>query len=159
MNLEKLINRYSKLMWKIVSVCSPYLAEQDIEEICADVFIDFWKNRERYDESKSSIKTYLSAIAKNKAADFLRRYKPVGEIPENTASSEPTAELSAEINEQNEFLQTALDKITPYEKNLLLRRYADTEKPADIAASLGKNVKSVENSIYRAKKKLKGELL
>jgi DNA-directed RNA polymerase specialized sigma24 family protein len=42
-----------------------------------------------------------------------------------------------------------------YERELLRRRYGDGEKPAEIAASLGKDVKSVKNSLYRAKIKLK----
>ena len=43
--LEKIINRYSRLLWSVASkVLNGIGNEQDVEACVADVFIDFWRD-------------------------------------------------------------------------------------------------------------------
>jgi len=153
--IETLMKRYARLCWKVASQYAPMANEQDLEEIVADVFIDFWRYSDRYDGEKSSVKKYLSVLARNKAADFSRRRRPVAELPETLESAETGPAERLETLERDEALHTAIGSLPANDAELLQRRYGNGEKPAEIAASLGKDVKSVKNSLYRAKNKLK----
>jgi len=153
--IETLMKRYTRLCWKVASHYAPMANEQDLEEIVADAFIAFWQFPSRYDGEKASVKKYLTVLARNKAADFSRRHKPTVELSETLESSDIDPAEQLEMQEQGEALRTAISNLPAYEGELLLRRYGDGEKPAEIADSLGKDVKSVKNSLYRAKNKLK----
>ena len=153
-----LMDRYAKLCWKVASHTAPFANAQDLEEIVADVFIDYWKNSNRYDETKGSVKKYLAAIARNKAADFSRKYRPAAELPDTAESGEADPAESLERQETTEALARALDALPAREREILLRRYSDGERPAEIAQSMGMDIKLVKNVLYRAKNKLKGVL-
>ena len=154
-DIETLMKRYTRLCWKVASQYAPMANEQDLEEIVADAFIDFWRFSERYDGEKSSVKKYLSVLARNKAADFSRRHRSVAELSEAQESTEAGPAERLETLERDEALYIAMGNLPVHDADLLQRRYGDGEKPAEIAASLGKYVKSVKNSLYRAKNKLK----
>lgn len=78
--MQKIICRYSRLLWSIVgAVLSQVGTTEDMEECVADVFIDLWEHPQKYDESRGSLKAWLSVIARNKAIDRYRqkqRYRP-----------------------------------------------------------------------------------
>jgi len=142
------MDRYAKLCWSVASRCAPYATAQDLEEIVADVFIDFWKNSGRYDETKASLKKYLSVIARNKAADFSRKYRPATELPDSAASGEDPADAYERQLDADE-LNRAFDALPPREREILYRRYVEGEMPAAIAKALGMDVKLVKNILYR----------
>ena len=154
-DIETLMKRYARLCWKVASHYAPMANEQDLEEIVADTFIDFWRFSDRYDGEKSSVKKYLSVLARNKAADFSRRHKPVAELSETLENTEVGPAERLETLERDEALHTAMGALPTDDAELLQRRYGDGEKPMEIAASLDKDVKSIKNSLYRAKNKLK----
>jgi len=154
-DIETLMKRYTRLCWKVASHFAPMANEQDLEEIVADVFIDFWRFPGRYDGEKASVKKYLSVLARNKAADFSRRLKSTAELSETLESAEAGQAERLETLERDEALYAAMGNLAAHEAELLLRRYGDGEKPSEIASSLGIDVKSVKNSLYRAKNKLK----
>ena len=55
--IDAAINKYSKLMWPIVSVVlNPAASMQDVEECVADIFVYLWQNSEKYDASTSNLK-------------------------------------------------------------------------------------------------------
>ena len=41
------------------------LPKEDIEEIVADVFVVLWKNAERIDLQKGTLRSYLAAVVRN----------------------------------------------------------------------------------------------
>ena len=46
--LEKIINKYSRLLWSVSSkILNGIGDEQDVEECIADVFIDLWQETSR----------------------------------------------------------------------------------------------------------------
>lgn len=80
--MEKIICRYSRLLWSIVgAVLSQVGTTEDMEECVADVFIDLWEHPQKYDESRGSLKAWLSVIARNKAIDRYRQKTKIQTIP------------------------------------------------------------------------------
>lgn len=70
---EVLIDNYSLYIGRVVTkVAMERLTKEDKEELCADVFITLWKNRERLKIKEGYLKGYLGAMARNKTINKLR---------------------------------------------------------------------------------------
>lgn len=155
--MQKIICRYSRLLWSIVgAVLSQVGTTEDMEECVADVFIDLWEHPQKYDESRGSLKAWLSVIARNKAIDRYRQKTKIQTIPlEETV----LAQMGVEPEMENrEGLQEALAKLTEEEKEILLRRYVYQQKPKEMAVALGLSVKQIENRLYRIKAKMRKQM-
>ena len=155
--MQKIICRYSRLLWSIVgAVLSQVGTTEDMEECVADVFIDLWEHPQKYDESRGSLKAWLSVIARNKAIDRYRQKTKIQTIPlEETV----LAQMGVEPEMENrEGLQEALAELTEEEKEILLRRYVYQQKPKEMAVALGLSVKQIENRLYRIKAKMRKQM-
>lgn len=155
--MQKIICRYSRLLWSIVgAVLSQVGTTEDMEECVADVFIDLWEHPQKYDESRGSLKAWLSVIARNKAIDRYRQKTKIQTIPlEETVLAQMGVEPEMENREE---LQEALAELTEEEKEILLRRYVYQQKPKEMAVALGLSVKQIENRLYRIKAKMRKQM-
>lgn len=156
--IAAIINKYSKLMWKIVSsVLMNVGTVQDIEECVADVFIDFWLHPDKFDTSRGKLSSWLSMVARSKALDRYRKIvrKKEVSIEEETLvyHSEILAGLLRE--EEIEKLIVSVEALGSIEREILLRRFFYEQKPREIAVALNISRKQVENHLYQAKIKLK----
>ena len=155
--MQKIICRYSRLLWSIVgAVLSQVGTTEDMEECVADVFIDLWEHPQKYDENRGSLKAWLSVIARNKAIDRYRQKTKIQTIPlEETV----LAQMGVEPEMENkEGLQEALAELTEEEREILLRRYVYQQKPKEMAVALGLSVKQIENRLYRIKAKMRKQM-
>lgn len=155
--MQKIICRYSRLLWSIVGAAlSQVGTTEDMEECVADVFIDLWEHPQKYDESRGSLKAWLSVIARNKAIDRYRQKTKIQTIPlEETV----LAQMGVEPEMENrEGLQEALAELTEEEREILLRRYVYQQKPKEMAVALGLSVKQIENRLYRIKAKMRKQM-
>lgn len=155
--MQKIICCYSRLLWSIVgAVLSQVGTTEDMEECVADVFIDLWEHPQKYDESRGSLKAWLSVIARNKAIDRYRQKTKIQTIPlEETV----LAQMGVEPEMENrEGLQEALAELTEEEREILLRRYVYQQKPKEMAVALGLSVKQIENRLYRIKAKMRKQM-
>lgn len=155
--MQKIICRYSRLLWSIVgAVLSQVGTTEDMEECVADVFIDLWEHPQKYDESRGSLKAWLSVIARNKAIDRYRQKTKIQTIPlEETVLAQMGVEPEMENREE---LQEALAELTEEEREILLRRYVYQQKPKEMAVALGLSVKQIENRLYRIKTKMRKQM-
>lgn len=155
--MQKIICRYSRLLWSIVgAVLSQVGTTEDMEECVADVFIDLWEHPQKYDESRGGLKAWLSVIARNKAIDRYRQKTKIQTIPlEETVLAQMGVEPEMENREE---LQEALAELTEEEKEILLRRYVYQQKPKEMAVALGLSVKQIENRLYRIKAKMRKQM-
>ena len=71
-------------------------SREDLEELLSDVFLSLWRSREGLDPEKS-LKSWLAAVARNRAVDFLRRKKETHPVPEGLPDPAPGPEELAEI--------------------------------------------------------------
>ena len=66
--LEKIIDKYSRLLWSIsTKILYGIGNEQDAEECVADVFIDLWKDPDSFDSNRGNLKNWLCMKAKSKS--------------------------------------------------------------------------------------------
>ena len=159
--LEKIINRYSRLLWSVASkILNGIGNEQDVEECVADVFIDLWRDPNSYDTSRGSMKTFLALKCRNKSIDRFRRLSAhiADELSEEQISELPEPFAKIAQSELHEELFNALARLEDPDREITIRRFFLQQKPSQISSIMQLSVRKVENIIYRAKGKLREEL-
>lgn len=130
------------------------------EDLAEDVFVELLVHPERF-EQKSSLKTYLFAIARNKAVDWLRKHKRMQLVPIEDAGEIAdlmTLEESVAKSEQEKRLSDALNGIKEEYRTALHLVYLEDMSYDDAGKIMKKNRKQVENLVFRGKKALRALL-
>lgn len=130
------------------------------EELCEDTFVKLAVKKPRF-SGKSSFKTFLYAIGRNVALDYLRKRKDylppeeMEEIPSDTESLE-----AAYIKEERKAqVHRALGSLKPEYAQVLWLTYFEELSNKETAAIMRKSVHAVETLVYRARNALKNELV
>ena len=141
-----------------------YLHDQVLaEEIVQDIFVFFWENREKL-KINTSVKAFLFSASKFKSLNLLRDTKTKRRIVENIGKTEPfhTTEQDSSYIDADEFkkiLDLAIDQLAPKCREIFLLSKQNDLTNNEIAAQLGISVKTVENQMTIALKKLREYLL
>jgi len=156
--IRLLMEKYSKLLWKVVdAVLCDVGSVHDIEECVADVFIQLWQDPGKFDPGRAELKSYLCLIAKSKAIDRFRKLTRHinADLDDVTAAAPDDLEEGLILSERSERLNEAISRLDELEREILIRRYYYDQKPSQIALACGLKVKQVENSLYRIKQRLR----
>jgi RNA polymerase sigma-70 factor, ECF subfamily len=141
-----------------------YLHDQVMaEEIVQDIFVYFWENREKLKIS-TSVKSYLFSASKFKSLNLLRDTKTQKKIVEKIRRIEPiqTFEHESSYIDADEFkkiLDLAVDQLAPKCREIFLLSKQKEISNKEIAEQLGISVKTVENQMTIALKKLREYLI
>lgn len=130
-----------------------YVAEELMEET-------FFKliTRKPHFNGKSSFKTWLYAIARNIALDYLKSRKnaPLSiENYENLLIEELSVEKAYLVKEQKIELYNAMKNLSPEYRQVLFLVFFEDFTNAQAAVVMKKSSRQIENLIYRAKQSLK----
>ncbi|MCI8297691.1 MAG: RNA polymerase sigma factor [Lachnospiraceae bacterium] len=139
----------------IYSICFRLTGDQfDAEDLSQDTFLSAYRNLARFDGQNE--KAWLCRIATNKCIDHLkragRRSIPTEEIffsalPDSRSSPEQET-LEAELRRQ---LKTCCSQLPEPYRQVALDHYYHEMDINEIAAKTGKNKKTLQTQIYRAK--------
>ncbi len=144
-----LMEEYAGLIW---SVCEMYLDnEEDIRECVNSTFADFCLEREKFDAKKASLKTYLCAIARNKAIDCYRtnrRHQTLLERAEEAFDNGAAGDRLAER------LEEAVEQLEPLDGRILRMKYYGGHSYQEIADELGLKEGAVKMRSMRSRRKL-----
>ena len=69
--VQECLRTYGGLVWSLARRMSPNL--DDAEDAVQEIFVDVWKNADRFDESKSSETTFIAMIARRRLIDRIRK--------------------------------------------------------------------------------------
>lgn len=157
-SLEILIRSYLKPIYSFVY---RYVGNsQDAEDITQEVFVKVWRNLKKFDQNKS-FKTWVFAIAKNTAIDFLKKKKtiPFSEfeneeggnlITDTLADPSPLPQELLEKASMAQMLNLAMEKLSPKYRMVLFLRYNDHFNFREIAESLGEPLNTIKSRHRRA---------
>lgn len=125
------------------------------EDLAIDTLTELVIHPHRYD-FKRPLKTYLFAIGKNKAINYLKRHRRV----EYTENSDYFADLdsledSVLADEQQRAVNRALDSLPDDMRICVHLIYFENLSYKDAASVMKKNVKQIDNLLYRAKNRLR----
>ena len=124
-------------------------------ENAADVFQDTMEALvgafQRFD-GKVAISTFMYSIASRKIADFFRKRKITGEIPE-TYSSE-----RLDVSSDGIVFQDVLNDLQPQYREALLLRYHVGLSVSEVADILNRSYKATESLLSRSRRQLEANL-
>ena len=132
---------------------------EDAEEVYQDVFIKVFHHIKRYDETKSTLKTWISRIAYNEAISFLRKKQvPMiyfedfdGEALSDSEVDETFGHANAETVQ---LIRAALKHLPPDERALITMFYYDELSLKEIAYITESIPTTVASKLSRTRKKL-----
>ncbi len=134
------------------------LSPEDMEELCADVFIRLWNSRSHL-KKNAQLSPYLAAIARNCVKNRFRamgKHPPVRQSIDDLALSDKTDLCGdTEMLETIACLMQGLDAIPNTERELLVRFYFYGEKTAQIAGALRLTDTAVRIRLHRSRGKLR----
>jgi len=158
----QIMQAYNKLLWVIVGgILNNVGTAEDIEECISDAYVSLWRNPGAYDPTKGSLKTYVAAIAKNKALDRYRQLAKMRHIElieaDDIISGGQDQCMYESILKQDMYgnLYDAIQSLKEPDKEIVIRRYFFDEMPAGIAHRTSIPIKEVKNRLYQSKLKLK----
>ena len=131
------------------------------EDLTEDTFVKLIAQQPRF-SGKSTFKTWLYAIGRNVALDFLRKN---AKLP--TVSAEEAMTLIADeadvarqylCSERKLQVHKALKQLNDEYRQVLVLVYFEDFQNDQVASIMGKSKKQIENLVYRAKLSLKSEL-
>lgn len=106
------------------------------EDLASDVFMKVYSKADTFDETKSSVSTWIYTITRNTLTDYFRSRKVFEEIPEELSDG---SDIEATVldNETLEELADALEKLDERERDIIILRYYKGMKLKDIADVIG----------------------
>jgi RNA polymerase sigma-70 factor (ECF subfamily) len=130
------------------------------EDLLADAFERALRARRGYDPAKASGKTWLYAIALNCLRDHARRAQVEARAVERVGAGGvgPGDDPGLARVEHRDEVSRALADLSREERETIALRYGGELTAPEIAKLLGEKLTTVEGRLYRALRKLRGEL-
>ena len=130
------------------------------EDISQETFVKVWKNIKRYDPNQE-FKTWLLAIAKNTAIDWMRKRKNFvfsdfetnegkNLITDFLADPAPLPDKIAGQAEDKKFIGGLLDRLSPAEREIISLRYENNLTFKKIGRILGRPLNTIKSRHRRA---------
>lgn len=162
--IELVAEHYEKLI-RYISVTILGSREAEVEECINDVYLKLWNSGAGFDEEKASFKTYLKAITRNTALNYLRKIQRLEELhgfdaEENELQEEyidyrQNVEQSVIQKEEVEALKMVLATLRKKDKELVLRRFYYLQSTRQIAQAMDMSENAVDSKLSRLRKKIK----
>ena len=154
-----LAERYESTIYRLLApICVP---EADQRDLYQEGLIGLYKAVLLYDPSISSFSTFATLCIRSGIADGLRRYQRENSVPSLEIPTEEIPDKVAgrpeEILLGKEAFASLLDQVSrtlsPMERKVF-GLHLQGKKTGEIAQILGREQKSVENTLFRARRKL-----
>ena len=156
--LEAAIRQYGGYVSAVVgNQLGGFAAGEDLEELVSDVFVALW-------QAAGTLKTehlrgWLGRVARNQAISFLRKQRlQLISDEDYLLIDDKDAQKLLEAQERSALLTAALDKLTPGDRELFLRRYYYNQTAEQIAREKDMNAGTVRSRLARGRQLLKAEL-
>lgn len=147
-----LVNEYKR---RVISLCFSYAKDyQEAEDISQEVFLSLYKNIGSFRE-ECSLSTYIYKITVSRCLDFKRKRSIKDFLTGLTGLSEKP---DKDIDEKN-FVQSCIKALKEDLKLPIILHYYIGLNYNEIGEILNTSAKAIEGRIYRAKQKLKTELM
>ncbi|MBO4356483.1 MAG: sigma-70 family RNA polymerase sigma factor [Clostridia bacterium] len=132
----------------------------DAEEVAETVFVILATKKPEYG-GKSSFRTWLYSIGRNKAVDFIRENSGSGTSIDECAeiASEEDVERNFILDERKRAVHRALSRIKKEYAQVLWLFYFDEMTLKEIASVMKKTENGVDHLLRRARQSLKEEMI
>ncbi|MCG8589753.1 MAG: sigma-70 family RNA polymerase sigma factor [Proteobacteria bacterium] len=142
----------------------------EAEEVLLDVFVQIWKQADRYDAERAAPSTYLLTLARSRALDrgrAIRRRRRLGSewgeaqsMATEGARVEPRESPLAQVEaaEQRRRVQRAMRELAPAQRHALELAFLDGLSHREIAERLDTPLGTIKSRIRKAMEDLRERL-
>jgi RNA polymerase sigma-70 factor, ECF subfamily len=125
------------------------------EDLLSDVFLDVWRHAAVFEE-RSSVSTWLLAIARNKALSARRRRPDAGLDELTSALADPAddPELMLQKKDREEALRRSVARLSQGHAEIVDLVYYHGKSVKEVAEVMGLNPATVKTRMFYARKKL-----
>ena len=126
------------------------------DDLLSDVFLDVWRKATSF-ERRSSVSTWLLAIARHKALSARRRRSDVelnAELASTVADPADNPELVLQKKNREELLRRSLARLSPEHGEIIDLTYYHGKSIKEIADIIGINEATVKSRTFYARKRL-----
>ena len=156
---ETLIERYYKSVYKVIY--SQTIDEELSKDLTQDVFISVLRSLGQYNSSKSSFKTWVAAITRNKIIDYRRsmqsRQNSMTIVVENMEADD-NVEKSAIYRYESDKIQEKLGGYDKEERKIFEMKVNEEYTFEEISRETGISLSGVKRRYYGVVKKLRKEM-
>ncbi|WP_053057553.1 RNA polymerase sigma factor [Rubrobacter aplysinae] len=153
--LDELYGRFGGVLFGYLLALSPH--REAAEEILQDTFVAAWRAAGSF-EGRSSVKTWLFAIARRRAHEALRRrslpLNDEGEL-EALADREPDPEKASLTGESERELADCISRLSSSQREALVLVFFQEFSYAETAEVLGVPIGTVKSRLSNAKRSLR----
>lgn len=131
------------------------------EEVMQDTLLAAWSGAASY-ERRASVRLWLLGIARRRAHEALRRRTLMlldVTVLETVAAPDPEPESLALLDVEREALHTALQRLSPHHREVLVLNFVQELTYREIAQVSGVPIGTVMSRLHHAKRALRIELL
>jgi RNA polymerase sigma-70 factor (ECF subfamily) len=130
--------------------------EAAAEDVISEVFLDVWRHAGRF-EARSSVSTWLLAIARNKAYSMLRRPKSEGlddDKAESIVDTLDDPEVVAQKRDKSGLLRDCIHRLSVDHREVIDLVYYQEKSVEEVAEIVGIPENTVKTRMFYARKKL-----
>lgn len=152
---EQLIRRHQH---SVINLAFRFLGDAaEAEDVAQEAFIRVFENAGKYRE-QAAFKTWLFTIVKRRCIDRSRKRRP--ELLDDSTGVPDTYLLDRQMerNEISQQVQDALASLPESQRIALVLQHFEDMSYAEVAATMGVSVSSVESLLVRAKRTLRKRL-
>ena len=166
-HFDELVNRHTIVVYRVARSITG--AHEEAEDVVQESFLRAFSNLDKFDESKSTFRTWLLTIARNQSINIIGSFRrkalkffsdrnddePEFEFSSNPLSQElPDAETQLSIKQQFQTMEKVLKKLPERQRTALLLRSQEGMSYDEISTIMNISVSSVESLIFRGRKKI-----
>ncbi|MCD7957189.1 MAG: sigma-70 family RNA polymerase sigma factor [Lachnospiraceae bacterium] len=168
-SIELVAERYERLL-RYIAVTILGDSETEVEECINDVYLKIWTHGAEFDWEKASFRTWMKAITRNTALNYLRkisRRREMEDAQEMEAARDEDSlrteyvdytanpELGMIRKEEVQALERVLGELKKKDRELVLRRFYYLQSTRQIAEAMDMSENAVDSKLSRLKKKIR----
>ena len=120
------------------------------EDVMQEIFFQVWQKSATFVQTRGSLRTWLLAVARNRAIDFLRRRKPTDSVEDVILTSCSDVDAEAERNAMIEKVKKALKELPEEQQQSMNLAYFEELSHAEISERTGLPLGTVKTRIRLA---------
>jgi len=158
--MKAFIDVYGKLLSYIIR--GILVDNEEAHDCFNEVCLKVWKNVDKIDLSKGSLKNWVVVVTRNSAYNFFkvmkRKETHLLQVETNQENIKDNPENIYIEKEKIQSVMKVVQLLSKNEQQLFYRKYYYIQSNVQIAGELGISERSVEGKIYRMRKKLQKKI-
>ncbi|MDQ3798651.1 MAG: sigma-70 family RNA polymerase sigma factor [Acidobacteriota bacterium] len=147
---QECLSTYGGLVWSLARRMCPNV--NDAEDAVQEIFIDIWKNAERFDAAQASETTFIAMIARRRLIDRLRksqRQPQVNSIEEMTVEPARAQDKQMQASVEAKQAAEAMNALRPEQRRVLQLSIYQGMSHQEIADATGMPIGTVKSHARR----------